>query len=132
MNNPFELPTDFYSSNEIQKMHTELLNGPKWYEEDEAFLVAYKLYVPKGYTGKCMVLATSNIEDTCNSINSIWKDTKITAQIGDFSMKVNTTKIRAVYEVLKCNRYETKFKDVLGSDKVFSWSPWMSEMLKEL
>ena len=128
----YEFSDDFYTEKELKEIHRLLLTDPKWYVDGECRLAMYKLCSKNGFTGKVMLIGVNNISDTCKAINREWSNSGITAIIGGMSEVIPRSRIQSVYDVLRKSRYETKYPELLGADKVFNYGQHIEDIVQIL
>lgn len=124
------LPDDFWTENELNEMAIDNLLINK-YKEGTTHLCIYHLLKNGNETGLAMIVPVDSIVDGQESINKLWAEAGITAVIGAYNDEsvLNVHMADALYLLLHKYQYIGKLT-LPGSDKVYRYKKWMSELIK--
>lgn len=130
----YRLADWFYTDNELQQMDKELLEDtPHPFNSIpvKEMVVMFTITSKNGNTGKVMITKTTDVVNYMNALNRTWESTGLVFSIGkvgklDYGAGVL---VDAIDVVLTQYKYRTKFSEYPGSHRIYSYLPWMVNLI---
>ena len=123
------LPDWAYTDEELAERASEVMDRDSGIDRELGRIASYRLIGKKGDTGKRMLMWSHETMELEAALSNEWADTGLKVWLADNRVAWRS-EYTSLLEVLDKWKYKPKF-DRIAADKVYTWEPWMNELIKD-